>query len=216
MKMLAGSADNSMITANQFAIRWQEHQQTAEDLISQAVRGAGYSDQTFGEAGTTAMTATEVESRERRTLLTRSKKMNYRRPRVADIVYTLMCMDRTYYKAKITPMRPDVTFPDAVLPSAGELAQTALTLRNAQAASMETLVAMVHPDWTPEQVAEEVAAIKDEVGMDIFGRARVSLAPPMGSTETLGQQVQDISNTVETPDNPDLVAAAGSSEGIRT
>lgn len=216
MKMLAGNADNNMITANQFAIRWQEHQETANQLIGEAVTRAGYSEQTFGESGTTAMTATEVESRERRTLLLRSKKINYRRPRLADIVYTLMCMDAAYYKKPITPLRPDVTFPDAVLPSSNELAQTALTLHNAQAASLETLVAMVHPDWTPDQVAEEVAAIKDEVGMDIFGRARISLAPPMGSTETLGQQVEDISSTVETPNNADLVAAAGSAEGIRT
>lgn len=216
MKMLAGTGDNAMITANQFAIRWQEHQASAEDLISQAVRGAGYSEQTFGEAGTTAMTATEVESRERRTLLTRSKKLNYRRPRVADIVYTLMCLDVAYYKAKITPIRPDVTFPDAVLPSTGELAQTALTLHNAEAASLETLVAMVHPDWTPDQVAEEVAAIKDEAGMQLFGRARINLTNPPTLPEDLGQQIQDISSTVQTPDDANLVQAAGNAEGVRT
>jgi len=215
MKMLAGAADNSQITANQFAIRWQEHLETANQLIGEAVTRAGYSEQTFGETGNTAMTATEVESRERRTLLTRSKKINYRRPRVAEIVYTLMCMDAAYYRAKITPIRPDVTFPDAVLPSTAELAQTALTLHNAQAASLETLVAMVHPDWTPDQVAEEVGAIKGEAGLDLFGRARISLAPPMGSTETLGQQVEDISGTVVTPNDPDLVENAGRSEGIR-
>lgn len=214
MKMLAGAADNPQITANQFAIRWQEHQSTAEKLVSEAVRGAGYSEQTFGEAGTTAMTATEVESRERRTLLTRSKKTNYRRPRLADIVYTLMCMDRTYYRKPITPQRPDVTFPDAVLPSTSELAQTALTLHNAQAASVETLVAMVHPDWTPEQVAQEVAAIKDEAGLEVFGRARISLTNPPTLPENLGQQIQDITGAVTTPRDADLAGDPGRPDGM--
>lgn len=213
MKMLAGAADNPQITANQFAIRWQEHMETADQLIGEAVTRAGYSEQTFGESGTTAMTATEVEARERRTLLTRSKKINYRRPRLADIVYTLMCMDATYYSAKVTPQRPDVTFPDAVLPSTSELAQTALTLHNAQAASLETLVAMVHPDWTPGQVAEEVAAIKDEAGLDLFGRARISLTNPPTMPEGLGQQIQDISSTVITPDDADLITGGGPSDG---
>ena len=214
MNLLAGNADNAMITANQFAIRWQEHQETCNQLISEAVTRAGYSQQTFGETATTAMTATEVESRERRTLLTRSKKINYRRPRLADIVYTLMHLDKAFYGANITPQRPDVTFPDAVLPSTSELAQTALTLHSAEAASKQTLVAMVHPDWTPDQVAEEVAAIKDEIGLDLFGRARLTLANPPTMPENIGQQIDDITSATTTPNDPNLIGA-GDTNGVR-
>lgn len=208
LNMLAGSGDTPQITANQFQIRWQEHLETCNNLISQAVTRGGYSEATFGEDGTTAMTATEVEARQRRTLLTRSKKTNYVRPRLADSVYALMCLDKMFYgRRDITPVKPDVTFPDAVLPSTSELAATAVALHSAQAASTETLVAMVHPDWTPDQVAEEVAAIRDEVGMELFGRARLTLSSPPALGENVGQQIEDISSQVKMPNNPDLVAS---------
>lgn len=208
LNMLAGLGDGPQITANQFAIRWQEYQATCTDLVEQIVTRAGYSQQTFGETATTAMTATEVEARERRTLLTRAKKLNYWRPGCSDIVYTLMCLSKSVFGAKITPLRPDVTFPDAVLPSTSELAQTVVSLEAAQAASMETRVSMVHPDWTEDKVAEEVAAIKDELGVDLFNRARLTLANPVGNTENVGQQVQDITGDIVTPADPNLVGAS--------
>lgn len=208
LNMLGGNGDSPQITANQFQIRWREFQETFNNLVSQTVTRAGYSEATFGEDGTTAMTATEVEARQRRTLLTRAKKTNYVRPRLADIVYTLMHLDRTFYgRNDITPARPDVTFPDAVLPSTSELSATAVALHTAQAASTETLVAMVHPDWTPDQVAEEVAAIKDEIGLELFGRARLTLTNPPALGQNVGQQIDDISNVVQTPDDPNLVEA---------
>ena len=214
LNMLAGNSDSPQITANQFAIRWQEHLETCNNLISQAVTRGGYSEATFGEDGTTAMTATEVEARQRRTLLTRSKKMNYVRPRLADAVYALMCLDKTFYgRGDLTPARPEVTFPDAVLPSASELAQTAVALKTAQAASTETLVALVHPDWTPDQVAEEVAAIRDELGMDLFARARVTLSSPPTLGENIGQQAQDLEGSITTPPARDVPGPDTSLDG---
>lgn len=213
MKMLAGSADNTMITANQFAIRWQEHKQTCEQLIGEAVTRTGYSQQTFGESETTAMTATEVEARERRTLLTRAKKINYVRPRLREITHALMVLDREIYGKKITPQLPDISFPEAVLPSTSELAQTAVSLHTAQAASIQTLVAMVHPDWSAEQIDEEVAAIKDEVGLDLFSRARITLASPPSLNENVGQQVEELAGAVTIPDDPDLINAQQADAG---
>lgn len=215
MNMLSGDSDTVQITANQFAIRWQEHQETCNQLISEAVQRSGYSEQTFGESGTTAMTATEVESRERRTLLTRAKKINYVRPRLRDIIYTLMCLDQAVYSQPVTPIKPDVTFPDAVLPSMAELAQTAVALKSAEAASKQTLVKLVHPDWDADQVAEEVAAIKDEIGLDLFGRARLTLASPQALNENLGQQVDDLTGTVKTPLEPELITADAGGDGLR-
>lgn len=43
-----------------------------------------------------------------------------------------------------------------------QLAQTALALRNAEAASTHTRVAMLHPDWDTKAVADEVALILSE------------------------------------------------------
>jgi hypothetical protein len=210
VNLLAGTADASQITANQFKIRFQEHSATADGLVAAIVRGAGYSGQTFGEnpTGGGTVTATEIEQRERRTLLTRAKKLNYARPALANVLYSLLSVERAVLKrTELEPLRPDVVFPEAVLPSPQELSQTAVALNTAMAASKQTLVAMVHPDWTPDQVDQEVARIRDEEGFDVLGRARVTLTPPMGSTATLGQEVQQIADTIainpeSNPGNP--------------
>jgi len=199
MNMLAGAADKSLITANQFAIRFAEHKATADALVSVIVHGAGYSPQTFGEQATSAgnVTATEIEDRNRRSLLTRSKKIHYWKPRLADAAFSLMAVESAVFrKPGLKPERPDIVFPDAVLPSPQELAQTAVALSTAQAASKQTLVGMVHPDWTQEQIDEEVLAIRDEEGFDVLARARVTLTPPQGSKATVGQEVQEIADTI--------------------
>lgn len=208
MNFLAGTADKATIEANQFKIRFQEHQATCDRLKQEAVQGAGYSPQTFGEQSTSGgtVTATEIEDRQRRTLMTRGKKLHYVRPRMEDILYSLTAVQASVFGQRgLTPVRPNLVFPDAVLPSPQELAQTALALSNAKAASLQTLVGMVHPDWDQEQIDEEVVRIKDEEGFDVLSRARVSLAPPMGSTETIGQEVQDITDTIKV----DKAAAPG-------
>lgn len=200
MNALAGTADKAQITIAQFAIRVQEHATSCEQFAQAAIQGAGYSPQTFGESSTSGgtVTATEIEDRQRRTLLTRAKKIQYERPGTASVLFGLMAIHASVFKQRgLTPQPPDVIFPDAVLPSPQELAQTAVALATAKAASVQTLVAMVHPDWDANQVDEEVERIKDEEGFDVLSRARVALAPPMGSTATVGQEVQEIANTVQ-------------------
>lgn len=197
LNLLAGSADATSINANQFAIRWQEHSQTMTDTLNAILRGAGYSPQTFGDAPTAAMTAAEIESREKRTLLTRAKKLNYWRPALANSMYTLMWLDKLVFgRDNLVPERPDITFPEAVLPSAQELGQTVVAFNTAQAASKQTMVAMLHPDWTPQQVQEEVERIRDEAAFDILGRARVMLQAPQDSEATIGQEVQEIEHDI--------------------
>lgn len=208
MNFLAGTADKAAIEANQFAIRFAEHQATCAELKQVAVEGAGYSAATFGESSTSGgtITATEIEDRQRRTLMTRGAKLHYVRPGVESILFSLMAVQASVFgQDGLKPERPNVVFPDAVLPSPQELAQTAVALSSAKAASLQTLVGMVHPEWDEAQVDEEVQRIKDEEGFDVLGRARVTLAPPMGSTATIGQEVQQIADTIKV----DPAAASG-------
>jgi hypothetical protein len=53
-------------------------------------------------------------------------------------------------------------------------------------------------------VDQEVERIRDEQAFDVLGRARVTLAPPMGSTATVGQEVDDIASTVQILADPAL------------
>ena len=69
-----------------------------EKTISEIVRRAGYSSQDFGEEPeAVAMTATEIEARERRSLITRDKKILYWRPALRDALYGLLSVQRTMF-----------------------------------------------------------------------------------------------------------------------
>lgn len=153
------------ITPQQFEIRFEEHLAICEDLVKRIVSTAGYSTQSLGDiTDGGAITATEVHSRERKTYSTRDRKIRHERPAVKDLVHKMLAIDAAVFKTPSLDLGAtiDVTFADTVQDSAISMAQTAMALRQAQAASTHTLVEMNHPDWDPEQVAEEVSRIMAE------------------------------------------------------
>jgi A118 family predicted phage portal protein len=149
----------------QFAIRVAEHLSAAEALYAQIVRTAGYSSQTFGEKdgnGAGDTTATEVTAKERRSYLTRDRKIRALKPVLEQILAKALAVDAAKFNTGVTPGPVTVEFADAVQTSPEALARTAGLLRTARAASTKVLVEMVHPDWDEETVDEEVARIVDE------------------------------------------------------
>ena len=149
------------VHAEQFAIRVDEHQRTCAELTEKILQSAGYSVQTFGEGPEGgAITATEVHSRERRTFMTRDRKIRLERPAVARLAEKMLTIDQAVFRTGgLVPQRALVTFGDSVQDSMLSLAQTAAALEQAKAASTEVKVRMLHPDWDETQVDEEVAAI---------------------------------------------------------
>ena len=151
-----------MITQVQFAIRVDEHLAAAAALTEQAVRGGGFSAQTFGESKDLAITATEVQHRERRSFSTRRRKIGYANPEVAGFTETVLEMDAKKFSSGVTPQRPTIEWPDGVQDAPEATARTVELLTRARAASDEVKVRIVHPDWDDTQVLEEVAKIQDE------------------------------------------------------
>jgi A118 family predicted phage portal protein len=149
--------------AEQPEIRFEAHRATCLALIERILAAAGYSPATFGldNAGA-AQTATEVKARQQLSFRTRDGKLRIIRPALSDLLHKLLHVDAAIFGTPITPERPQVEFPDGVQESLLSLAQTAQALRAAEAASTETLVRMLHPEWDAEQVDAEVAAILDE------------------------------------------------------
>jgi A118 family predicted phage portal protein len=139
---------------------------TADHLVEQIVQEAGYSPATFGLDGgkqRSQRTATEVEGMERRTLLTRKRKIRAWTPAIRNHVRKLLALDNTFFNGS-NSLIADITveFPDGVQESQLQLAQTAQALATAEAASTKTLVQMLHPDWDDDQVDEEVSAIQGQ------------------------------------------------------
>ncbi|GAA0972729.1 hypothetical protein GCM10009551_001590 [Nocardiopsis tropica] len=158
----AGDKFTDMITQVQFAIRVDEHLAAATALTEQIVRGGGYSAQTFGESGDLAITATEVQHRERRSFSTRSRKIGYVTPELASFTEVVLEMDRSQLGTDVTPQRPTVEWPDGVQDAPEATARTIQLLSDAQAVSTEIKIRMAHKDWDDEQVAQEVQRIQDE------------------------------------------------------
>lgn len=169
LRLLAKPGEK-LVEQIQFAIRVQEHRDTAQQHAEQIIRGGGYSVQTFGLAGEVAITATEVAAKERSSITTRGRKLNYWKPGTSSIGETLLMIDAALFGSGVTPVRPDIEFPDYVGTSLRENAQTAQLLLGAEAASMDTRVRLVHPDWDDEQVEAEIELIKSEQpGAGLFG-----------------------------------------------
>jgi A118 family predicted phage portal protein len=182
---LSLSPDQDAISQVQFAVRFNEHLTTAQSLVEQIVRSAGYSMQTFsGEGEGGGVTATEIQAREKRSLTTRDRKIGYWTIALQELLETMLLIDNEIFRAATTPDAPDVDFPEAVSPDPSATATTVKTLADAQAASTETLVRMVHPEWDDDQVAAEVDAI---TGGEL-GRAQkvAGVATQLGTASALG------------------------------
>lgn len=182
-----GSAADSKLAIEQvqFGIRVTEHLETAAALFAQIIRTAGYSSQTFGEkadGGGGDKTATEVTAKERRSYLTRDRKVRAATPALERIIFKALEMDAVLFSTGVVPVPVTVTFADAVQESLESLARTAQMLKTAEAASRKTLVQLVHPDWDDDLVDAEVARILAE-------------APVMPDPTLFGSEVDENGDT---------------------
>ncbi|GAB2731762.1 phage portal protein [Streptomyces bullii] len=165
--MLTGPDSGKQLTVAQFEIRVQQHLDTAADLINQILRSAGYSGQTFGLGGDVAVTATEAVSKERLSMTTRGRKILRWRPALAHAIEALLAVDQQVFGGGVQPQRPNVEFEDSVQEDPLQLATTVEMLTRAQAASVDTKVRMVHPEWDDPMVQQEVDRILQEQGMAV-------------------------------------------------
>jgi hypothetical protein len=159
-------SENSLLTPFQPEIRWESHQQTCRELLERAYSACGYSSSTFGSSSDVAMTATEVQAREKLTMLTRGSKILYWRPQLRSLYAALMDVNSMVFQG---PPRgqaiPDVEFPPAATDSPNTVAQTLSLLNSAEAASVRVRVQMLHPDWTDREIDSEVAQIKSDLSL---------------------------------------------------
>ncbi len=174
------------ITIVQFKIRVEEHRQTTQALTEQCVRQAGYSAASFGLVGDgAAVTATEVKSRTARSHTTRARKALYQGQPLADILAALLAVESgpLFNQRGLDAEPPRVEFQDSIQEDPKVVAETVFLLRQAEAASTDTLVRMQHPDWEDDRVADEVALILAESGRAVadpveLGAGGAGLEPP--------------------------------------
>lgn len=158
----------SMIQAHQFAIRVDEHLRVIEALTREILRRTGYSPLTFGLSDEVAMTAAETAARERASNTTRAAKTRLWQPALAHLLRVLVEVDAHQFKTGATITEDvEVSWAPAVQASSQELAQTTALLYQAQAASIETRVAMMHPEWDEDAVDAEVKRVSEEFSTEV-------------------------------------------------
>lgn len=159
---------NMQITPSQFAIRSTEHAKAVETLMCNCISMAGYSPQSFGlQINGSAQSGTALHIREKKSYTTRGKKINYWDAPLEHILTVMLQLDRKLFH---TPGihdndRVQVEFPDVLTSDIATVATAVNMLHTAQAASIETLVKMQHPEWTSKQISDEVKLITAEYGV---------------------------------------------------
>lgn len=158
--------EGKALTATQFQIRTKEHQETAVKLVTDILHMAGYAPQSFGLNLDGNISTESHEIRERKTLITKQKKERFYKEAVADVLHMMLEIDNIHLENKTpTEFRPNVAFADTLGHNIGAVATTVQMLKNAQSASIQTRVEMLHPDWSVEEIEGEVKRIKDEEGL---------------------------------------------------
>lgn len=176
------NADARTMLAHQFAIRYLEHRATANAIMERVVSNAGYTPGTLGatsadagEQGSSRTTAAALRVSEHKTILTLRRKGQWWKVALENLLYHMLEIDKKIFESGIEPMRPSVEISDSVIDQPLELAQTTLAMKSAEAASTETRVRTLHPDWSDEEVRAEVERIDGEkeseavAGMPTFG-----------------------------------------------
>ncbi|MEA0553770.1 phage portal protein [Lysinibacillus irui] len=154
------SMENVGITMNQFAIRTDEHRQTALELLDRIITHAGYSPQSFGlQIEGRAESGTALNIRERKTFATREKKIGYWKAALEDLLYIMLEVYSIHLGGNVTSFKPVVSFTPAHI-DIESLADTINTLDSASATSTYIKVKMLHPEWTEDMIQEEVARIE--------------------------------------------------------
>ncbi|GAB2964347.1 hypothetical protein [Saccharothrix stipae] len=170
-------------TQVQFAIRLAEHAGSVAAALEDVISRAGYSPQTFGINVDGQLSGTAMRRREQRSYRTRDRKRRYARSPLERFCETLAIINHMLDEATYPepPQRPVLEWREGDQADPKEVAEIVELYRRALAMSDEVAVAMAHPEWSPEQVVDEVNRLADAREAE----RKAMTAPALDGTEPL-------------------------------
>lgn len=142
-------------------LRLADHSGAVTDLVRTIVSAAGYSPQTFGlDIVGAAESGTALRVREKKTIHTTNRKRGYWQAGVQRHSHTLLALDAVLFGGP-GAMLPHLEWPE-LDDDPIDRAQTAGLWRSAQAMSIKEAVRYRNPQWSEDQVDEEVELIESE------------------------------------------------------
>jgi len=152
------------ITATQFDIRATDFEKSSLNFIERIVSSAGYSPQSFGiSIEGRAESGTALNIRERKSFFTKNKKQLYWHSAVNHIIEMMILVYKEKLSGDIDPnYTTTVEFGDSIANDTDEKTTAVEKVARAMAASTETKVRWLHPDWSEDQVQAETLKIIKE------------------------------------------------------
>ena len=186
---------NQLVQAQQFAIRVDEHSRTCEKILKEILRACGYSAGDFDDSDSAAMTATEVSARKDKSNTTRNRKILYFQSECQPFARTALLVDGVIFNRGDYGLKadPEMKFPVRVDQDPVQLSTAISNLRAARAASTETLVRMFHPNWSNDEVDDEIKRINEEDAMQVDAQ----LPGEFGDTDPTNPQDTDVDEVQE-------------------
>lgn len=168
------------------AMRVDQFQAIERTLVKDILRNAGYSASSFGEEdeGGAAMTATEINSRDRRSKISRANKIRLAKPAIEDILTKALHMENDEGWSKTLPETIEVAFPADGKMTFSEAAQSIALLLGVGGISQEVAVETLHSDWDDDQIVDEVNRLKADAAAaaEMENPDEATVIPP-GSAE---------------------------------
>lgn len=155
------------IEISQFEMRIEEHLKACEQLYKNIVVQCGYAPSTFGiDNDGRAESGTALRIRERKSFLTREKKSRYWQPAIKSLIMQMQQFDNSINNYSYEIEEINVELEDSIIVDSSELSETIKNLDQARSISTLLKVKMQHPDWSEEDIDNEVKMILDEEGIE--------------------------------------------------
>lgn len=166
----SGNADSDgRIEPVQFALRIDDFRQALDLVESQALAAVGLSAITMGkDTSGTSVTATEIRAKSTATLNTAHGKGRMLRAGLSQILTAAVQVDSALHDYRADDALVQIALADVVQDTELDRTKAVMNLRSARAASTRYLVQRLHPEWSEQQVDEEVSAINRDESPDPF------------------------------------------------
>jgi hypothetical protein len=123
-----------------------------------------------------AESGTALNVRERKSIRTTETKKTFWWHAINDIIRAMLRLDKAVFRSGVNPEEEiTIELPSNNQPDISQLAEIVEQLERAGAASIETKVSMLHPDWSEDQKEEEIQRIKDQGGFNAAADLRSAL-----------------------------------------
>lgn len=167
------------ITFSMIPDKTESHKAKFLTALTTALNKAGLSPYAIGITGLESVNASAESQQERNkvTLETRKAKMSLWKPFIEEMLIKILELNDWLVKNKLVEqdykdngikwedIEIQVSFGDYIVETENSIIGQAINKLGAGIASTETAIKEIHPDWTDEQVMEEVNKIRYEKGM---------------------------------------------------